>query len=95
MIAERIVYKLVELHSKKQHGDLGQATGPGGNIETNPISSLEVIGESGIEEQLISHRINVDGQQPKTFTGRRRSSNHQSREEEEKQQSNKFASNSL
>ena len=74
MIAERIVYKLVELHSKKNKSTANEAT------ENNPISSLEVIGENGIEEQLISHRINV-GQEYKTsgdgqkFTNRRRSSN--------------------
>lgn len=53
MIAERIVYKLIELNSKKSRKTQGTS-------DAAPISSLEVIGESGIEEQLISHRIQVD-----------------------------------
>ena len=57
MIAERIVYKLIELNSKKSRK--GQGAGSAG-ADAAPISSLEVIGESGIEEQLISHRIQVD-----------------------------------
>lgn len=51
MIAERIVYKLVELNSRKQKKDQGLAgSSVGNNDGTNPISSLEVIGENGIEE---------------------------------------------
>ena len=54
MIAERIIYKLIDLNSK---------TGPRKNVhgnmfqDQNAVNSLEVIGENGIEEQLISHRI--------------------------------------
>lgn len=55
MIAERIVYKLIELNSKKSRKTVGNS-----GADAAPISSLEVIGESGIEEQLISHRIQVD-----------------------------------
>ena len=49
MIAERIVYKLIELNSRKQRKGDGQGNA-GGGPESNPISSLEVIGENGIEE---------------------------------------------
>ena len=46
LIAERIVYKLIEQRKKaiKESAD------------GHPITSLEVIGESGIENTMISHR---------------------------------------
>ena len=52
-IAERIAFKLIELATRRlKSRDASPRTG-----EKNPISSLEVIGERGIEEQLISHHI--------------------------------------
>lgn len=50
MIAERIVYKLIETR-KKESVRNSQAD------SNNPITSLEVIGEHGMQEQLISHNI--------------------------------------
>ena len=44
-IAERIAYKLIELATRRLKRDASPRTG-----EKNPISSLEVIGERGIEE---------------------------------------------
>ena len=76
----------------------------GGGVEENPISSLEVIGENGIEEQLISHRITNGGRQNQNqyktqegqkagFAGRRTS--NESAEEEKYQANGKFATNTL
>ena len=63
LIAERIVFKLIDMNAKAKRAQLSAA------IDSNTQQSLEVIGESGIEDQLISHRINVGRHSPQARSG--------------------------
>ena len=103
LIAERIVFKLIDMNAKAKRAQLSAA------IDSNTQQSLEVIGESGIEDQLISHRINVGRHSPQARSGFKydttttatkqnvfgtRNNSHQSTEES-KLPSNKFTNKSM